>query len=309
MIRKASTARDEYILLGQDPFLEFAASNICRVDEDEHKRLHMFVRFLGLLGPQGALPLETTVEAYNWAQMRDDSFARFLDILNHRFLQLFFRAWADARPVAQRDRPDDDRFADYVGSLIGVGSQPYKFKDSIPDHAKLQYAGLIAPQAKSASRLRDFLSGLFNMDVEIEEFVGSWLSFDGDECSQLGAGLNGLGKDTILGNSAYSVQDTFRIRIYTKDLEQFCSFLPSGDLCMALADTVFFYIGEQLDYDVELALPASETSPVQLGHVGQLGWTSWMSSPADERDDTIRSDARFHPADRRSTSVSLPEQS
>ena len=37
--------------------------------------------------------------------MRDDAFPRFLDILNHRFLQLFFRAWADARPVAQHDRP------------------------------------------------------------------------------------------------------------------------------------------------------------------------------------------------------------
>ena len=52
---------------------------------------------------------------------RDPSFARFTDIFSNRFLQLFFRAWADARPIAHHDRPADDRFADYVGSFAGIG--------------------------------------------------------------------------------------------------------------------------------------------------------------------------------------------
>ena len=60
--------------------------------------LRVLVKFLGLLGPQGALPLATTEEAHHWLLTRDDAFPRFLDILNHRFLQLFFRAWADSRP-------------------------------------------------------------------------------------------------------------------------------------------------------------------------------------------------------------------
>ena len=68
-------------------------------------RLRILVKFLGLLGPQGALPLATTEESLTWWLMRDDAFPRFLDLINGRFLQLFFRAWSDARPIAQHDRP------------------------------------------------------------------------------------------------------------------------------------------------------------------------------------------------------------
>ncbi len=32
-----------------------------------HGRLRVLVKFLGLLGPQGALPLATTEEAYSWS--------------------------------------------------------------------------------------------------------------------------------------------------------------------------------------------------------------------------------------------------
>ena len=125
--------RDEYVALGEQAFLDFAASTIAEADRDGQGRLRLFVKFLGLLGPQGPLPLATTEESYHWTLARDDAFPRFLDIFNHRFLQLFYRAWADSRPVAQHDRPDLDRFAAYIGSMIGVGSKPYLKRDSVPD--------------------------------------------------------------------------------------------------------------------------------------------------------------------------------
>ena len=90
--------------------MDFPASNLSKFERDADGRFQILVKFLGLLGPQGALPLATTEEAYSWNLMRDDAFPRFLDLLNHRFLQLFFRAWADARPIAQHDRPEADRF-------------------------------------------------------------------------------------------------------------------------------------------------------------------------------------------------------
>ena len=54
-------------------------------------------------------------------------------------------------------------------------------------------------------------------------------------------------------------------------------FLPTGDLCEPLADLVFFYIGEQLDWDAELAIPAGPSSRPGLVTFGQLGWTTWIS--------------------------------
>jgi type VI secretion system protein ImpH len=298
-IGNSAARREEFALLGQDPFMDFPASNLAKVEVRPSGQLRIFVKFLGLLGPQGALPVTTTEEAYGWTLTQDDAFARFLDILNHRFIQLFFRAWADARPIAQHDRPDDDRFHTYVGAMIGIGSPAFRKLDTVPDLAKLAFAGLIAPQAKSASRLKRFISGLFGVEVEIDEYVGSYLKLDPEERSLLGKRGSALGVDTVIGGSVYSVQDKIRIRIHVKDLAEYESFLPSGKYCEPLADAVYFYLGDQLDWDVELALPAGQAPAAKLGRSGRLGWTGWMSPNWAASDKTELCDARFHLADRR----------
>jgi type VI secretion system protein ImpH len=231
--------------------------------------------------------------------MRDDAFPRFLDLFNNRFLQLFFRAWADARPIAQHDRPREDRFIAYIGSSIGLGTDPFRDLDSIPDIGKLAFAGLIAPKAKSASRLARFLRGLFGTRIEIDEFVGSWLSFEPGDRTALGGRHATLGRDLLIGSSVFSVEDKIRIRLFVKDFAQYERFLPArgSDLAKPLADAVFFYIGDELDWDVELAIPSGEVKPVKLGLSGRLGWTSWVS-PNWATTEEYRCDARFHLAER-----------
>ncbi len=297
-IGDSASSRDEYVRLGEDPYLDFPASNISRTDQDREGRLRLYVKFLGLLGPQGPLPLSTTSEAYGWWLARDDSFARFLDLFNNRFLQLFFRAWADARPIAQHDRPDLDRFAAYLGSAIGIGSPIYQGLDSVPDTAKLAFAGLLAPKAKSATRLRGALGGLFAVDVDIEEFVGTHLPFDQSDRSRLGQKHATLGVDLLVGASVFSVEDKIRLRIATKNMSEYERFLPSGDRCEPVADLVFFYLGHELDWDLELALPAREVRPVSLGRFGRLGYTTWIQKKEDAPTEGYRRDARFHPAER-----------
>ncbi len=96
------------------------------------------------------------------------------------------------------------------------------------------------------------------MRVEIDEFVGSWLMFDVDDRSKLGQKLASLGEDLLLGASVLSVEDKIRIRIYVRDFAQYEQFLPTEtpNLSEPLADVVFFYIGDELDWDVELAIPS-----------------------------------------------------
>jgi type VI secretion system protein ImpH len=296
-IGDSATLRDEFVLLGQDPFMDFPASNLARIEPPEDKPLQIFVKYMGLLGPQGALPLATTEEAYHYALASDDAFPRFLDVFNHRFLQLFFRAWANSRPIAQHDRPKQDRFHAYVGSAIGIGSEPYRGRDSIPDAAKLRFAGLLGAQAKCASRLAGAVCGLFEVRAEVDEFVGTRLTLDAAEHTFLGKGHNVLGEDAMLGRGVYSVQDKIRIRIYTETLAQYMRFLPSGDLCEPLADLVYSFNGAQLDWDTELAIPSGAVEPIRLGHFGQLGWTTWMA-PDWTTTEAYRRDARFHPAER-----------
>ena len=302
-IGNSATLREDYVLLGQNPFMEFPASTIEAARRDDAGRLRLFVRFLGLLGPQGALPLGTTEEAYRWMIDNDEAFPRFLDIFNNRFLQLFFRAWADSRPVAQHDRPDDDRFVAYIGSNIGLGSPSLRNLDSVPDESRLAYSGLLGAKAKSAARLRQMVEGLFGVKAEIEEFVGSRLVFEPDDRTRLGRSHAALGRDLVVGGAVYSVEDRFRIRLYVKDLSEYERFLPPGDRARPLTDAIFFHQGHEMDWDVELALPVAAVEPVRLGRSGRLGWTSWIAPNWAVAPGSYRKDARFHLSSRLAAAV------
>jgi type VI secretion system protein ImpH len=294
-IGDAAALREDYARLGQDPYMDFPASTLSKFDWLDDQTARILTKFLGFLGPQGALPLSATEEAYGWLLAQDDAFPRFLDIINHRFLQLFFRAWADARPIAQHDRPNEDRFETYVGAPAGLGSPLFRDLDSVADRAKLSFAGLLGAQAKSASRLRGLIRGHFDVEVEVSEFVGSRLMLEDCDRSRLGSAA--LGRDTLVGASFYSVQDKIRIRVYVADMKAYRRFLPQGDFCEPLADLFFFYVGDELDFDLELAIPARSVEPVKLGKSGDLGWTSWLA-PDWAAAEAYRCDARFHPAER-----------
>lgn len=294
------TLREEYVSLAQDPYLAFPDSNVAKAEEVSPERMRLFVRFLGLLGPQGALPLSITDEAQTYLSRGDDAFARFLDLFNNRFLQLFFRAWADARPIAQADRPDQDRFRAYIGSSIGIGSPLAKDIDALPDAIKLHFAGLMGANAKSASRIASLVSGTFRVTCEVEEFVGSWLPLPKEERSQLGLGNMALGGTptsggtVMLGERTFSVSDKFRLRLSMRSLGEYETFLPIAKNGELLSDLVIFHLGETLEWEVELALPAREAKPMVLGKAGRLGWTSWMAPDWAEDPEAMRCDARFN---------------
>lgn len=301
-IGESAAMREDYVALGQNPYMDFPASMLAgaeRVDtgDPERDRTRIQVRFLGLLGPQGALPYAITEEAYHWLLARDDSFPRFLSLFENRFLQLFFRAWADVRPTAQHDRAGD-RFADWVGSTIGIGSAPYRDLDTLPDKAKLGFAGLIGAQVRSTARLRALLRALLGVDVEIEEFTGSWLAFDPADRTRLGAANARLGGDLLLGASAFSVEDKITIHLHAPTLAAFETLLPDGRLSDPMNDAIFFFLGHDVAWDVEIALPAREAAPMRLSQSGQLGWTSWLAPPPDPPADAVRRDARYQASER-----------
>ena len=293
-ISDSATRREEYVRFGQDPYFAFAVSNLNRAVRDTDGAVAVYVRFLGLTGPQGALPLALTEEAFHFARDNDDALARFFDLFNNRFIQLFYRAWADSRPIIHRDRPQaEDRFSAFLGSAIGLASSTYQNLDSVDDLVKVAFAGLLGSKVKSASRLSQVLSALFAVQTEIEEFVGMRLVFEPEQRSRLGLGYTTLGRDILVGSAAYSVQDKIRVRLFAPSLAAFEELLPVGPRAEALADMVHFYLGLELEWDVELCLPAGEARGMALGRNGRLGWTSWMSPNWAVETGKYRADARF----------------
>jgi type VI secretion system protein ImpH len=152
---------------------------------------------------------------------------------------------------------------------------------------------------KSASRLQFYLTGLVGSRVEIDEFVGVWLTLDEGERSRLGSARSGLGPDCMLGASAFSVNDKFRIRVFARDFAHYEEFLPGAPMADQIADAVFAYVGDEYDWDLELAIPAGEIRAARMGLGARLGWTGWMAPNWSKTDQTWRADARFHLISRR----------
>lgn len=319
-IGKSRRTMEDIVRFGQDPTGEFATSTIERATRDADDGLVLLEKFLGFLGPHGALPSAYTDEAIVRGLRGDDSFPRFLDVFNNRFVQLFFRAWADARPIVQHDRPDDDRFLSYLGSSIGIGSPIYQDLDGIDDRIKLLFAGLTSTKVKSAARLKALITGVFGVEVEIDQCVGTWLHLDPDDqlsIGGLGPGGGGqLGMDTIVGSKVYSVSDKVRIRIFTSSLDEYRKFLPPtrtrpNPWTEQLFDLIDFYLGLEIEYEIELALPKrcassvrmDSTSSATLGHIGWLKPVDAAPAEDDVLDDEeeMLTDTRFRPVRRHTT--------
>jgi len=255
-----------------------------------------------MFGPQGALPLHTTEEAHRWFA-RDPSFARFVDIVSTRFLQLFFRAWADARPIGQAERPDEDRFLAYLASFEGVSSSALRDIDRVPNRVKIPFAGLANISVKSASTLQQFLQGLFRFKVEVQEWIGSWLVLNRDERMQLGSRHSIIGTNAFLGTRMHTISERIRIRIHCRNQTEYEALLPGGAEARRFADALFFFCGHRKEIEIELGLPARLAPGVRLGSSGQLGWTSWLSPAHDAPDDQYAFEARFDTIAHRSTQM------
>jgi type VI secretion system protein ImpH len=218
----------------------------------------------------------------------DHTLSRFLDLFNHRFLTLLYRAWAQAQPHVNHDRPADDRFKIYVGSFVGISATSLRDRDTTPDLAKLSYAAALLRQTRNADGLRTILQAFFQVPVAIQEFVGHWMELGDRERTRLNDDGAVLGRSAVLGRRVWDRQHKFRIHLGPLTRAQYEAFLPGGRLLQQVADWVRLYRGFELAWDVRLILAGGEIPPPRLGLGVRLGWTSWLGARAPEprdRDD------------------------
>ena len=303
-IGQAQRPREEAVRFGQQPSLAFEPAMLAaleRPDEDapDGAAPRLLIHFFGLLGANGPLPVHLT--EYIRDRLRngsDPTLARFLDVFQHRMISLLYRAWSSAQPAVSLDRPGADRFAGYVGSLIGIGMDSLRARDAVPDFAKLHYAGRLAPHAASAAGLAAILSDFFKVPVRVQEFVGHWMALPASGLCRLRSGPDAevLGQTTVMGKQVWNAQHKFRLLIGPLDAAQLRRLLPGTDGMRRLTDWVRQYAGLTQDWDVNLVVKKEARPALKLGQTAQLGWTSWIGSQPPARDDRqLRFAPQRHP--------------
>jgi type VI secretion system protein ImpH len=291
---------DEPIRFGQEPELTFAPAPLASFSPaNERERARLQVRLFGLLGPNGPMP--TYFTEYVRERLRnagDLTLSRFLDLFHHRFVALFYRAWAQAQPHVNHDRPGDDHFASYLAALVGLLPPAHRDRDAIPDEAKFFHADALVRHVRNAEGLAAIIQDFFRVPVRIFEFVGSWLQLLPSERTYLGRAGATLAGGAVLGESVWDRQSKFRIRLGPLDLTEYESFLPGGERLRRLVDWVRLYLCFELDWDVQLVLRQHEVPSTRLGGGFRLGWTTWLGKrmlAADADDLCLAAEAHVLP--------------
>jgi len=274
-------AREDKVRLGQEAEMAFPPSSIAEFRPAKgDKPARLTNRFFGLFGPQGPLPLHMTEYARDRRRNhRDPTFVAFADMLTHRMMSLLYRAWTAGQPAPSFDR-NDDPMARKVAALAGYRADNLQDRDAMPDLAKLHFVGHLSQGSKNAEGLVSILSVFFGAPVQLRQFVGSWLELEPDDCWQLGAPA-GLGQSTSVGQKVWSRAAKFRLRIGPLSLADYQRLLPGGDALGRLRAIVRNYVGDTLDWDINLVLAGDEVPRASLGGTTKLGHTSWIGSKKD----------------------------
>lgn len=284
---RSTRPSQDALRFGQEPSLLHAPTALSHWETGTEGRPdRLLVHFFGLFGPDGPLPLHLTEHARDRRRHHQDPhFLRFADLFHHRLLSLFYRAWADVRPTISFDRPEQDRWGEYVGALIGLSTPGLRHRDAMPDLSKLHFAGLLSNQTRHAEGLAQMVAAFFTMPVRVEGFVGSWLALPEDDRTRVSGGESSgaLGQSTVLGGRVWSRQHKFRIVFGPLSLAEYERLLPGGLSFHRLVPIVRNYAGDALVWDVNLILRGDEVPAVRLGQTGKLGWTTWlMPRPSKE---------------------------
>jgi type VI secretion system protein ImpH len=287
LLGRSARPSDDAIRLGQIASLQFAPSAIAEFIHNPETVPQLRVFFFGLFGPNGPLPLHLTDFAWHRIRdARDTTLTDFADMFHHRLLCLFYRAWADKEPTVQLDRPQQDRFSRYMGSLLGVGDASLQNRDDYPDHAKLHFAAHLGCQTQHSEGLKSMIEDFFQVPTKIEEFIGEWLEIPQNSYCYLddNPSTGQLGVSAIIGTKSWQCQHKFRIILGPLNLAEYESFLPAGNRLKKLLALVNNYVGFELNWDLNLFLKKDEVPGIELSRYGRLGWTSWLKTEKRQSD-------------------------
>jgi len=319
--RPAST---EAVRFSVHQSLAFPASEIVKLESktntfnnQEKKQYNLTVALMGLTGTVGVLPHHYTELILQRLRLKDDAFKVFLDHFNHRTLSLFYRASQKYRfPItyernfniahkssvtqwgvsAGKRFPDADLFTDALRSISGIGTDQVQRRLKYLDDNILKYTAYWSQSTRSASNLKRMLTDYFQFPVIIEQFAGQWQEIVPDMLTQLPSAPVPLGQNVTLGCNAmlgkrcWTAQSKFKIHLTPLSYKQYQSLQPGSDKLNALKEMVRLYVGVELDYDIQLHIPANELPPAKLTRSSktgiQLGWNGYLPEK-DSKNKTV----------------------
>ena len=291
LLKKTGSDSGQTISFSSAVSQSFPATNIAslKFPEETSDPVEMKVNFMGLAGAHGPLPAPVTEMVIDQTRSKNHAAAAFLDIFNNRLIQLFYKSRAQYSGSLGSTPADQHSVGEAILSIAGLAGSP-SHNRVISDKELMRFAGLLAKRPLSKVALEKIISGLFNVQVKVKEFVGRWLSIDASHQTCIGRkGLNNeLGQTTVLGTRSWDQGGAIEIQLGPLSSDEFCSFLADGDRHKPIQELVQLCVDPGLTVRLRLKAESDSRSPATLGSTSncRLGWSSWLIMGGQSREDS-----------------------
>lgn len=268
-------------------------------DSENPQRFFMTPAFMGFLGPSGTLPRHYSERISSHQQYHRDAGPRaFLDTYSNRAVALFYAAWKKYRLELSYESKGKNGFLPLLMSLGGLGHPGLRDclnsdDIGIDDESLAYYAGALGHKPVSAVHLQSILREYFQVNIELEQFVGKFYPLPQENQTMLGIANAELGASALVGQRVWQRDLRIALKIGPLRRRDFDRFLPREKAARALEQMLKLFVGLTLECEVQLILHADDVSGSDLSDdrtTGRLGWDTFLSTKSQQQN---RTDVRY----------------
>ena len=277
--------------------LAFAPGQIENCWADDEGRFHVRAAMIGFLGLHGNLPLHyTDTIARHERDTMDTGPRAWLDGLSQRALSLFYQAWARYRIECRGDADGGD-FLPLQLALAGVAPGALEqAPDSLPAHVIAHYAALLRHRPATAEVMQAVLAEYFGVPVQVQRFIGAWVTRAPHEHTQLSGNNAVLGGGAMLGERCRRADLRLRLLLGLLSRLQYDDFLPGRPGAIALRQMLALFGLPSVSFEVRLVLRRDDVHGCTLGGVqgaclGQHAFV--LGAPSQTDRDDMHYELRF----------------
>jgi len=274
-------AGERRLRFSQSPSRAYVAENDRVAVEEREEELRASLAAVGLYGGFGALPDYFTDSLLQ--EPESSAAAReFLDLFNHRLLELFVQIWRDYRLMiedplsgrAEQGRRDARMLNRLLGQLAARDEPPHLRGQ------RWRRMGIYRRNTQTRLGMTRLLGDFFpELRIELETFQARWRPIPQEQRASLGKACARIGAagDFLAGTAIKDVAGGFRLTFRGLDYASYMKLLPGGEWRANLRGLVVDYAKDRWECQVRLELAAEEIPRWQLGS-RRLGLDMWLQS-------------------------------
>lgn len=234
------------------------------------QRIELTNLLVGMTGIQGTLPYTYTHQIKQVPRQRRLEVQKFLGLFNHKLTAQYVDACIAYNLAIRYEVEEDNHYLNILHALNGYISAQHN-QHSIDDYFA-EFSGLMQGQNNSAYALKTMLSRVFNLDVQIKEFIVEKFKLSAEQQSKLsGSQLTQLGINTFCGESIRQADGKIEIEIGPLNYKQYLEFLPNCKQSKKLKSILQSWCSPTLLVDLRLILAKEDVHPMQLSSKHQVG--------------------------------------